>query len=152
MSTTSTKFETAVNPEYRPQPYSTSGYPSFRQFYPYYLGEHHHKINRRLHLIGTTVALGTLVRATLATLPLLLPPSRTSIGTVSLVERFRFGTQGWNSIAKLLLGGFLQGYVWAWVGHFFFEKNKPATFKHPFYSFLGDLTLWKQVFLLQRRP
>lgn len=38
------------------------------------------------------------------------------------------------------------------IGHFFFEKNRPATFKHPFYSFLGDLTLWKEVMTFQRRP
>lgn len=38
------------------------------------------------------------------------------------------------------------------IGRFFFEKNKPATFKHPLYSFLGDLKLWREVVTLQRRP
>jgi hypothetical protein len=36
----------------------------------------------------------------------------------------------------------LQGYAFAWVGHFFFEHNKPATFKHPAFSFMGDWCLW----------
>ncbi|GAA5851172.1 hypothetical protein JCM3766R1_005288 [Sporobolomyces carnicolor] len=156
MSTKVTR--TAANPSYVPQAYSARGYTSFKDFYPYYLGEHHHKINRRLHLVGTTIALGTFVRATLATLPLVFSHRHGVRGTwfdaLSLDRRGGGGDAGggWRSIAKLVVGGFLQGYVWAWVGHFFFEKNKPATFKHPFYSFLGDLTLWKEVFFLQRRP
>jgi hypothetical protein len=36
----------------------------------------------------------------------------------------------------------IVGYAFAWVGHFFFEKNKPATFRHPFYSFIGDWRMW----------
>ncbi|GAA5915304.1 uncharacterized protein JCM6883_002391 [Sporobolomyces salmoneus] len=146
MSTSSKSLQTAaVNPTYEPQAYSSKGYRTFRDFYPYYLGEHHHAINRRLHLVGTTIALSTFLRATLATFPLLLPSEKR-------LSPLRFGTEGWKSIGRLILGGFLQGYVWAWVGHFFFEKNKPATFKHPFYSFVGDLNLWKEVFFLQRRP
>lgn len=35
-----------------------------------------------------------------------------------------------------------MSYAFAWVGHFFFEKNKPATFKYPFYSFAGDFAMW----------
>ena len=44
-----------------------------------------------------------------------------------------------------LLGGILQGYAWAWIGHYFFEHNRPATFTHPFYSFLGDWVMWKEI-------
>ncbi|GAA5983069.1 hypothetical protein JCM5350_006802 [Sporobolomyces pararoseus] len=141
MSTSSKTLTTTANPTYEPQAYSATGYRSFRDFYPYYLGEHHHATN----LVGTTIALGTFLRASVAALPLLFPDERR-------LNPLRFGLEGWKSIGKLVLGGFLQGYVWAWVGHFFFEKNKPATFKHPFYSFIGDLTLWKEVFFLQRRP
>ena len=39
------------------------------------------------------------------------------------------------------------GYGFAWTGHFFFEKNKPATFKYPFYSFLGDWVMLKDILL-----
>ncbi|BGP36942.1 hypothetical protein JCM10449v2_000846 [Rhodotorula kratochvilovae] len=97
-------------------------------------------------LVGTTISLGIFTRALLAALPLL------AASRDKRLELLRFGTEGWKSVGRLLLGGFLQGYVWAWVGHFFFERNKPATFKHPFYSFLGDLTLWKEVMTLKRRP
>jgi len=39
------------------------------------------------------------------------------------------------------------GYGFAWVGHFFFEKNRPATFKHPFYSLLGDWVMFKDMLI-----
>ena len=44
-----------------------------------------------------------------------------------------------------LLAALLCGYGFAWVGHFFFEKNRPATFKHPFYSFVGDWVMFKDI-------
>ncbi|GAA6056275.1 hypothetical protein JCM3770_007289 [Rhodotorula araucariae] len=136
------KHARVANPAYEPQPYSQGGYRTFRTFYPYYLGEHSHPVC----LVGTTISLGIFTRALLAAIPLLVATRD------KRVELLRFGTEGWKSVGRLLLGGFLQGYVWAWVGHFFFERNKPATFKHPFYSFLGDLTLWKEVMTLHRRP
>ena len=37
---------------------------------------------------------------------------------------------------------FVQGYAFAWVGHFFFEHNKAATFKYPWFSLMGDWKLW----------
>ncbi|GAA5870223.1 hypothetical protein JCM1840_001594 [Sporobolomyces johnsonii] len=140
MATTTGK-RTVANATYQPLAYSKQGYRSFRDFYPYYLGEHSNKIC----LVGTTISLSTFVRASLAALPLLLPKDRR-------LDILRFGGEGWKSIGKLLLGGLVQGYVWAWVGHFFYERNRPATFKHPFYSFVGDLTLWREVFTLQRQP
>ena len=39
----------------------------------------------------------------------------------------------------------LTGYGFAWVGHFFFEKNKPATFEYPFYSLMGDFVMFWQI-------
>ena len=39
----------------------------------------------------------------------------------------------------------LVGYGFAWVGHFFFEKNRPATFKYPFYSLLGDFAMYRDM-------
>jgi hypothetical protein len=42
----------------------------------------------------------------------------------------------------LILLALVQGYAFAWVGHFFFEHNRPATFKYPFFSFLGDWRMW----------
>ena len=37
------------------------------------------------------------------------------------------------------------GYGFAWVGHFFFEKNRPATFRHPLYSLMGDWVMFKDI-------
>lgn len=89
-------------------------YASFEEFYPDYLAEHANRTNRRLHFVGTTLGL-VLVLAALATATWWLIP-------VALV----------------------QGYAWAWVGHFFFEHNKPATFKYPWKSYLGDWRMWWQ--------
>ncbi|GAA5890957.1 hypothetical protein JCM6882_008866 [Rhodosporidiobolus microsporus] len=145
MSSVAAKSTTVANPSYAPQTYSQTGYRSFASFYPYYLGEH----SNSTCLIGTTISLSFLTRAALASLPLLL--TLKSKDAQRRLDILRFGTEGWKSIVKLVLGGVAQGYVWAWIGHFFYEKNRPATFKHPFYSFLGDLTLWKEVVTLQRR-
>jgi hypothetical protein len=85
---------------------------SFDDFYPFYLGEHANRTCRRLHFTGTSVAVVLLCTAVI--------------------------TQRWWLIAV----AFLQGYAFAWIGHFFFEHNKPATFKYPWFSFLGDWRLW----------
>jgi hypothetical protein len=83
-------------------------FPTFRAFYPFYLREHSNRTSRRLHVVGTSLALLWLLAALL--------------------------TGRWWLVAVALL----QGYAFAWVGHFFFEHNRPATFRHPWYSLLGD--------------
>ena len=88
---------------------------SFDDFYPFYLSEHANRTSRRLHVVGTTIALFLLVVA--------------------------LATQSW----WLILLALVQGYAFAWVGHFFFEHNRPATFRYPAYSFLGDWRLWWDV-------
>ena len=94
-----------------------AGYSSFREFYRFYLGEHRDRSCRRLHFVGTSAALGCIVAAIL------------------------------HDNAWWFLGALLSGYAFAWVGHFFFEKNRPATFKHPFYSFLGDWVMYKDMLI-----
>ena len=94
-----------------------AGYSSFREFYRFYLGEHRDRTCRRLHFVGTSAALGCIVAAIM------------------------------RDNAWWFLGALLSGYVFAWVGHFFFEKNRPATFKHPFYSFLGDWVMYKDILI-----
>ena len=84
----------------------------FADFYPFYLGEHRHPVCRRLHFVGSTLVLGCLVELALTGSPL------------------------W------ILGALLCGYGFAWVGHFFFEKNRPATFKYPLWSLMGDFRLF----------
>jgi hypothetical protein len=85
---------------------------TFDDFYPFYLGEHANRTCRRLHFAGTSMAVALLIAALV--------------------------TQWWWFIAVALV----QGYVFAWVGHFFFEHNKPATFKYPWFSLMGDWRLW----------
>ena len=46
---------------------------------------------------------------------------------------------------KFLISAPFIGYGFAWVGHFFFEKNTPATFSYPLYSFMGDWVMFKDI-------
>jgi hypothetical protein len=94
---------------------STQRFASFHDFYPYYLREHSSRASRRLHVIGTALAIVVLIAS--------------------------LTTRTWT----LLWGVPLAGYLFAWVGHFFFEKNQPATFRHPIYSLRGDLTMLRDV-------
>ena len=88
---------------------------TFAQFYPYYLSEHRNPTCRKLHFAGTTLVLVLLVAAC--------------------------ATQRWALLWLLPIAG----YGFAWVGHFGFEKNRPATFRHPLYSFAGDWVMYWQL-------
>ena len=88
---------------------------SFAQFDPFYLTEHSNRTCRRLHFAGSTLALVCLAFL---------------VGTGQL---------------QYLLYGLLCGYGFAWVGHFLFEKNRPASFKRPLYSFMGDWVMYKDI-------
>jgi len=96
-------------------------YRTFAEFYPFYLTEHVNVVSRRLHVIGTTLVAASLIAA-----------------AVLLDWRF-------------LAAAPVIGYGFAWVGHFFFEKNRPATFKYPGFSLMGDFQLWWEVVTLQRK-
>lgn len=85
---------------------------SLKEFYPFYLKEHQNPISRLLHFIGT-----------------------------ALVILILFGAILTSNFWYLLLIPVI-GYGFAWVGHFYFEKNKPATFKYPFYSLASDFLLF----------
>jgi hypothetical protein len=88
---------------------------SFSEFYPLYLAEHQNRACRRLHFVGST------------------------LGLVCLAMLVATGKP------QYLLYGLLSGYAFAWVGHFGFEKNKPASFKRPLYSFMGDWVMYKDI-------
>ena len=92
-----------------------SPFASFADFYPFYLSEHSNKVCRRLHFVGTSLAVLAILH---------------SLSTLNF---------WW------LLAGVVAGYGCAWVGHFFFEKNRPATFSYPLYSFMGDWVMWKDM-------
>ena len=94
----------------------TRDFASFEDFYPFYLGEHADRTCRRLHVIGTTLAALLIVAGVLS-------------------------HQWW-----LIPLAVVQGYAWSWVGHFVFEKNRPATFQHPWWSYRGDLRMLREVY------
>ena len=96
---------------------SESRFTSFREFYPFYLQEHSNKTCRRLHFIGTSLVLALLV-AVLIT-----------------------GNWVWLWAFPVI------GYGFAWIGHYVYEKNRPATFKYPLYSFMGDFVMYKDIWL-----
>jgi hypothetical protein len=88
---------------------------TFEEFYPFYLSEHANRTSRRLHFTGTSIAASL-------------------IATALLIRSW------W-----LLAAAAVAGYAFAWVGHFFFEHNRPATFRHPWYSLMGDWRLWWEI-------
>jgi hypothetical protein len=85
---------------------------TFEEFWPHYVHAHRDPRNRALHYAGTTAVLGTVAAATVTFNP------------------------GWLLLAPIV------GYGPAWVGHFVFEKNKPATFEHPLWSLRGDFKMY----------
>ena len=95
----------------------TRRFSSFAEFYPFYLSEHSDPTCRRLHFAGSAAVLLSLASALL--------------------------TRSW--ILLLLVP--VVGYGFAWVGHFFFEHNRPATFTYPLWSFIGDWVMFKDMLL-----
>ena len=90
-------------------------FASFAEFYPFYLSEHRNPTCRKLHFVGSSLVLGIVVLAL-------------------------FTRNAW-----WLLAAPLAGYGFAWVGHFAFEKNRPATFTYPAWSFAGDWVMYWQL-------
>ncbi|MCW3150768.1 DUF962 domain-containing protein [Stutzerimonas stutzeri] len=87
----------------------------FAEFYPFYLQEHRNRTCRRLHFIGSSLVLAILA--------------------------YVLFSQQWLWLLALPV----VGYGFAWIGHFVFEKNRPATFRYPLYSFLGDWVMFKEM-------
>ena len=85
---------------------------SMEEFWPLYLGEHLNPFNRRLHFIGTTAAIVLLAAAA--------------------------AMRRWEPAAAAPV----VAYGLAWYGHFFHERNRPATFRHPVLSLLADLRMY----------
>ncbi len=96
-------------------------FATFAEFYPYYLSEHANRTCRRLHFVGTSLVIGCVIAA------------------------FATGNQWWFAAAPV------AGYGFAWIGHLFFEHNRPATFRHPLYSLCGDFVMYKDM-LIGRVP
>ncbi|KOR16287.1 MULTISPECIES: DUF962 domain-containing protein [Acinetobacter] len=88
---------------------------NYSEFYRFYLTEHRHMVSRRLHVAGSSIGLYFFAKAIRQRKP------------------------------RYALYGLLSGYACAWVGHFIFEKNKPASFKQPLYSFISDWKMFADV-------
>jgi hypothetical protein len=88
---------------------------SFAEFYPFYLAQHANRMCRRTHFIGSTLAL---------------------VGVAMFVQ----SANSWWILAALVMG-----YGGAWIGHFVFEKNRPASFAQPLYSFRADWIMYWQM-------
>ncbi|MBC9796296.1 DUF962 domain-containing protein [Sinomicrobium weinanense] len=93
---------------------------SYREFYKFYLTEHRNKTSRILHFTGTFLVF-------------------------VLAAAFIIGKGGWRWLLVPVVG-----YGFAWMGHAFFEKNKPATFKYPLWSLLSDFKLFFEIILGKR--
>jgi hypothetical protein len=90
-------------------------YSSFREFYPDYLAEHRDPVCRRLHFTGSALVVVVALTAVV--------------------------TRDW----RWLVAAPVVGYGFAWIGHFFFERNRPATFHSPLYSLAGDWVMFKDM-------
>lgn len=87
----------------------------YHEFYRFYLTEHRNIMSRRLHVAGSSIGLYFFSKAIIQRKP------------------------------KYFLYGLASGYACAWIGHFIFEKNKPASFKQPLYSFVSDWRMFADV-------
>lgn len=87
-------------------------YTTFEAFWPFYLGEHSKPLTRWLHFVGTSIAFVNLILAVVHLSPL------------------------------YLVSALFFGYLFAWVSHFWVEKNRPATFTYPLWSFIADWRMW----------
>ena len=94
---------------------SESKFKSFKEFYPFYLLEHSKSLTKLLHAIGSILVIVVII--------------------------FSLYLNKWKG---LFLAPII-GYGFAWISHFFIEKNKPATFKFPIYSFIGDWVMLKDI-------
>lgn len=136
----------------------TKPYESFEVFYPYYISQHQDPICRRLHVVGTSIIL------LIALFEPLVVPSLIMAGMVgySALLATRDLDHGFIEMSLMLFtfqffmrrltGNWMKGlavpviaYSFAWMGHFYFEHNKPATFVYPLYSLFGDFRMFFEV-------
>jgi len=93
---------------------------SYSEFYKFYLTEHRNKTSRTLHFIGTFL-----------------------VFVIIGVAIYYGWSWKWFLVPVI-------GYGFAWVGHAFFEKNKPATFRYPLWSLISDFKLFFEILFGKR--
>lgn len=130
---------------------------SFQEFWPYYLNEHRNAASRRLHFLGTTGWLASCA-AGMALSPLRMPLAMAAFTGLAVHGTIKGESESprWGHMAAMIglplaaspmtfPGGVVFAYACAWSGHFKLEKNRPATFKYPLWSFVSDLRLWSHM-------
>lgn len=130
---------------------------SFEEFWPYYLGEHRSPASRRLHFVGTTGWLAACAGAAV-TAPLTFPLAMGAFAALAAHGTVKgekegprlahiAGMIGLPTLAApaLFPAGVAFAYGCAWAGHFGIEKNRPATFQYPLWSFVSDLRMWSHM-------
>jgi hypothetical protein len=84
---------------------------TFDEFWPFYVRQHLKPLTRRFHFVGLGAGMGCAVALAATRRP------------------------AW------ILAGLVTAYGSAWIAHIFIEKNRPATFRHPVWSLLGDFRM-----------
>jgi len=95
---------------------------TFAEFWPFYLGEHRKPATRGFHFVGANVALALALAGL------------------------------WTRDGRLLLAALAVAYGLAWVSHYFIEKNRPATFRYPLWSFAADWKMWALIWTKRLEP
>ena len=155
---------TGLLSEYAPKMVIASNktYRDFASFYPFYLSQHSDEICRRLHFFGTTTvlmlsmldfgvitsflcasAVGVVACPLTCSLPHGIIEALLMVLMFYIVFPHLSVTNNQRAYLMWLLP--LVGYGFAWVGHFFFENNRPATFIYPAYSLFGDFKMWFEI-------
>jgi len=98
---------------------SEQRFRTFDEFWPFYVKEHQKKATRILHFVGTTGAMACVAGG-------LLTKRRWLLALAPVV-----------------------GYGPSWIGHFFVEGNRPASFKYPVWSLRADLVMWSKMVRFQ---
>ena len=134
----------------------TERFQSFEEFWPYYLSEHRAATSRRLHFLGTTGFFAGCA-ASAVTSPVRFPLAIAGFAAILAhgASKEKEGRPLGHVLAMVALptlaspvlfpAGVVSAYACAWVGHFGVEKNTPATFQYPLWSFLADLRMWSHM-------
>lgn len=154
-----------VPPLIPPQiPAATKPFGSFEEFYPFYISQHSDQTCRRLHIIGTTIiliyalfepftfpslALAGMVGSVL--FPLTRSLEHGIMEGFCMIYAFLYFMRRFTGDWKRGLVVPVVAYTFAWVGHFVYEQNKPATFIYPFFSLMGDFRMCFETYSMQRQ-
>lgn len=136
---------------------STERIQSYEEFWAHYLGEHRNATSRRLHFVGTTGWMAACAGAAI-TAPLTFPAAMAGFAALAAhgTKKGEGDEPALGHIAAMIAlptlaapvifpAGVAFAYACAWAGHFGIEKNRPATFQYPLWSFVSDLRMWSHM-------